>query len=152
MDERFDTDPHFRVFDLLRGNPLASSEGSFFNKNIGGYHAAKLRRFQELADKYILDKEQSRFVFPDNMNVLGMLNAKYVLQSPDAPTRNPYALGNAWFVDSLKIVANADEELAGLIRKTERLVVLALHADGLNALDLVVPAEHQRAHVISLDG
>lgn len=109
-----DKDPHFRVFDLLRGNPLASSEGGFFHKNIGGYHAAKLRRFQELADKYILDKEKGRFIFPENMNVLGMLNAKYVLQSPELPSRNPYALGNAWFVDSLKVVANADEELAGL--------------------------------------
>ena len=105
-----DTDPHFRVFDLTR-SPFQSAEASFFHKSIGGYHGAKLRRYQELIERQIAKAGA-------NPGILNMLNTKYILTVGDngAPLAqlNPEALGNAWFVDSFKVAANADEEMAAL--------------------------------------
>jgi len=83
---------------------------SYFHKSIGGYHGAKLKRYQELIEGQISKS---------NMNVLNMLNAKYfIVQNEQAgqpiAQQNPGALGNAWFVNSWKIVKNADQEMAAL--------------------------------------
>lgn len=100
-----DKDPHFRVFNLT-ANTFNDARTSYYLKSIGGYHAAKLRRYQDLIDQHISKM---------NMNVIGMLNAKYFIISDKKSgqpkvQRNPYAMGNAWFVDTLQVVNNANEE------------------------------------------
>jgi hypothetical protein len=105
-----DTDPDFRVFNQAVGNPFIDASTSYFHKSLGGYHGAKLRRYQELID-YQLSK--------GNMNVYNMLNTKYFIV-PDEKGGQPQmqinmqALGNAWFVNNGHMVNNADEELAAL--------------------------------------
>lgn len=121
-----DTDQSFRVFGL--NNPWQDTNVSYFHHSIGGYHAVKLRRYQELID-HRLDSEYRNIVgalqkaqsVDDIMNVLAaspslnMLNTRYIIYNPDqAPIRNPYALGNAWFVDKVEIVENADAEIEAL--------------------------------------
>jgi hypothetical protein len=105
-----DKDPDFRVFDMT-GSPFSSAEASFFHKSIGGYHAAKLKRFNEL-----IDKQLSTSI---NQDVLDMLNTKYfITQSKDGKSasmqRNNNACGNAWFVNSIKFANNNDEEMSAI--------------------------------------
>lgn len=103
-----DTDPHYRVFNTTR-DPFNDAMTSYYHQSVGGYHAAKLIRYQDLIENQI-----SKY----NMHVLDMLNTKYVIVAPKggAPQaqRNPGALGNAWFVREIKWVKNADEEMAAL--------------------------------------
>ena len=102
-----DPDLYYRVFDLT-ADPFRSSRASYFHKSIGGYHGAKMKRYQELIE-YHLSK--------NNMDVINMLNTKYFIVSTDgAPEvrRNPNALGNSWFVKDYRIVENADGEIAAL--------------------------------------
>lgn len=101
---------NFRVFTV--SNPFNESRTSYFYKSIGGYHGAKLKRYQEVIDSCL-----SR----NNQKVLDMLNTKYIVQyQQDSKTREqnntlaqlrPSALGNAWFVDNVKIVEDANEEI-----------------------------------------
>ncbi|MEI6883885.1 MAG: YfhO family protein [Bacteroidota bacterium] len=103
-----DKDPDYRVLNLTL-NPMSDASTSYFHKSLGGYHGAKLRRYQELYDNHI-EKQ--------NMAVWNMLNTRYVIvpdenKQPMAQ-QNPNALGNAWFVSEYKIVDNADQELAAL--------------------------------------
>ena len=117
----------FRVLNLATST-FNENETSFYLKSIGGYHAAKLRRYQELVDAYI-QKEMSGVisaiskaggdmtqvkgdsVYP----VLNMLNTKYFILplqgGQSVPLENPYTYGNAWFVNHVRYVANANEEL-----------------------------------------
>ncbi len=103
-----DTDPNFRVINLA-ANTFNDSKTSYFHKSIGGYHGAKLKRYQELIDSCISKT---------NLAVLNMLNTKYFItpdkQGNPSVRRNPLALGNAWFVEEVRIVENADEELNSL--------------------------------------
>lgn len=103
-----DTDPNYRVFDQTI-NAFNSASSSYFHKTIGGYHPAKLQRYQDLIDRHI-----SR----GNMRVFNMLNTRYfIVQGGDGQPvvqRNKFALGNAWFVDTIKMVANANEEIDAL--------------------------------------
>lgn len=92
---------NYRVYDVPG---LYSARSSYFHKTIGGYHAAKLTRYNDLLDRQISK---------GNMGVLNMLNTKYFL-SGDQYEENPDALGNAWFVDSIYYVANADKEMEAL--------------------------------------
>lgn len=98
---------HYRVFEV-DGN-MSSARASYFHKSIGGYHAAKPRRMQQLFDYQIAK---------NNMNVLDMLNVKYVIQTDKdgkpVPTLNPGHLGNAWFVQNVRWVQNADGEMKAL--------------------------------------
>lgn len=104
-----DKDPNFRVFNVAR-NPFNDGITSYHHKSIGGYHGAKLSRYQDLIDQQ-LNK--------NNRNVLDMLNTKYIIvqaQEGAAPVaqQNPGALGNAWFVQETKQVNTAKEEMDAL--------------------------------------
>jgi hypothetical protein len=116
-----DNDPHYRVFNLRGGFQEANT--SYFHKSIGGYHAAKLRRYNDLVEMQ-MSREQQKLIAaiqsgnPDfsNLNILNMLNAKYFKfgNSEREVARNNSALGNAWFVQNVVDVKNADEEMAKL--------------------------------------
>ena len=120
----------YRVLNLA-SNTFNENETSFYHKSIGGYHAAKLRRYQEVVERYISPEIQRLFqavseaggdmtkvngdsIFP----VLNMLNAKYFIfplqDGQTVPIQNPYVYGNAWFVDELRYVDNANQEMDAL--------------------------------------
>ena len=86
-------------------NPMQDGRTSYFHNSIGGYHAAKMKRYQELFE-YQISK--------NNTEVLNMLNVKYVIVGEDKFEENTAANGNAWFVNNLKIVTSADEEILAL--------------------------------------
>ena len=98
----------YRVADFTK-NMMADGATSYFHKSIGGYHAAKPRRYQELYD-FHLSK--------NNIEVLNMLNTKYLIFEDGnrkvAVQQNPEANGNAWFVNSIKVVSTANEEIIAL--------------------------------------
>ena len=98
-------DSHYRVLDLTSGGGRAS----FFHNSLSGYHAAKLKRYDELFDFYIAR---------NNMNVLNMLNTKYIIAEDEKQRPFPYvnedANGNAWFVEELREVSSANEEIQAL--------------------------------------
>ncbi len=120
----------YRVLNLT-SNTFNENETSFFHKSIGGYHPAKLRRYQEMIDAYIAPEMQAAMqaiaakngnmqevdgakVFP----VLNMLNTKYFILplqgGATMPLQNIYAQGNGWFVDKINYVADANAEYAGV--------------------------------------
>ncbi|CAH0307682.1 hypothetical protein SRABI27_04641 [Pedobacter sp. Bi27] len=106
-----DKDPNFRVFDLSLGDPFKSAETSYFHKTVGGFHSARLKRFQELVDNQLTKSV--------NQDVLDMLNTKYIItQDPQNGSykmqRNATAAGNAWFVQSVQFAKNADEEMKAI--------------------------------------
>lgn len=117
----------YRVLNLA-SNTFNENETSYFHKSIGGYHPAKLRRYQEMIEHYIapemqktmqaimtaggdMSKVDGRSIYP----ILNMLNTKYFILplqgNQTAPVLNPYAYGNAWFVDKVTYVNNANEEI-----------------------------------------
>ena len=99
-----DKDPNFRVFNSSVST-FNDASTSYFHKSIGGYHGAKLKRYQELIEFHISQ---------GNMNVLNMLNTKYFISRDGKPQLNSAALGNAWFINNINLVMNADEEIAAL--------------------------------------
>ncbi len=99
-----DKDPNYRVFDLSV-NTFNSASSSYYHKTIGGYHAAKLQRYQDVIDFYISKGHSS---------VLNMLNTKYIITKDQQVQRNPVAFGNAWFVNNLSVVQNPNEEIAAI--------------------------------------
>jgi hypothetical protein len=98
---------HYRVFEV-NGN-MSSSRTSYFHQSIGGYSAVKPRRMQQLFDYQIAKS---------NMEVLNMLNTKFIIQTDkegkEFPTYNPNYNGNAWFVQKVKFVNSPDEEMKAL--------------------------------------
>ena len=120
----------YRVLNLA-SNTFNENETSYFHKSIGGYHAAKLRRYQELVEAHISTEMQQGFkaiaqangdmaqVNGDSlMPVLNMLNTKYLIlplqEGKTMPLLNPYAMGNGWFVNEVAYVDNANKELEAL--------------------------------------
>lgn len=93
---------NFRVIDVKR---FSSAEPSYFHHAVGGYHAAKLTRYNDLIEHQIMK---------NNMGVLNMLNTKYFILGDSEYQQNPEALGNAWFVDRIDYVGNADAEMSAL--------------------------------------
>ncbi len=93
---------HYRVLDIQH---FAEAMPSYFHKTVGGYHAAKLTRYNDLIERQITR---------NNLQVLNMLNTKYVIIDDNQVQQNPEALGNAWWVDTIAYVANADQEMAFL--------------------------------------
>ena len=109
-----DKDPNFRVFNQSVST-FNDASTSYFHKSIGGYHGAKLKRYQELIEFHISK---------GNMNVLNMLNTKYFISQDGRVQQNPSALGNAWFIANPIIVKNADEEIAELSDFTPNEMVI----------------------------
>ena len=99
---------HFRVGNFV-GNPMQDGTTSYFHQSIGGYHAAKMGRYSELFEYQIAKK---------NMQVLNMLNTKYLIVADNKGEKqaqlNPYANGNAWFVNEIKLVDSANKEMMAL--------------------------------------
>jgi len=109
---------HYRVMNFMV-NPMNDGSTSFYHNSIGGYHAAKPRRYQELYDYQIAK---------NNFDVLNMLNTKYIIFPDDNRANvqiNPDANGNAWFVDKIEFVNTADEEIKALDSiNTKRLAIV----------------------------
>ena len=120
----------YRVLNLST-NTFNENETSYYHKSIGGYHAAKLRRYQELIDAHLQNEMKDAMEAIANVGgdmtqvpgdsifpVLNMLNTKYFILplqgGQTIPLQNPYAYGNAWFVNSVKFVDNANQELDAL--------------------------------------
>ncbi|WP_036910260.1 YfhO family protein [Prevotella sp. FD3004] len=120
----------YRVLNLA-SNTFNENETSYYHKSIGGYHAAKLRRYQEMIEQYISPEMQALYgavskaggdmtqvkgdsIYP----VLNMLNTKYFIfpleGGQTVPIQNPYVYGNAWLVDKLDYVNNANEEMEAI--------------------------------------
>ena len=118
---------NYRVLNMA-SNTFNENETSYYHKSIGGYHAAKLRRYQEMIEHYIMPEMQALMpaianaagdmtkvngdsIFP----VLNMLNTRYIIMplqgGETVPVQNPYAYGNAWFVDKISYVDNANAEI-----------------------------------------
>jgi hypothetical protein len=101
---------NYKVIDLTQ-SILSDATTPYFHKSIGGYSAVRLKRFEELIDV--------QFRKTVNMSILGMLNTKYIITANEktpvlTPVRNPAACGHAWFVNSVKYVKNADQEMAAI--------------------------------------
>lgn len=120
----------YRVLNLT-GSTFNENNTSYWHKSIGGYHAAKLRRYQEMIDHHISPEIEAAYneiaqasgvmeeVDGSKFNVLNMLNTKYFVlpagrNGEAIPIQNPYAYGNAWFVKNVSYVANANEEIETL--------------------------------------
>lgn len=99
-----DTDPDYRVLNLT-SNTFNESRTSYYHKSIGGYSPAKLRRYQDIIDYYLSGRI--------NMNVLNMLNTRYVITQNGAQL-NPTAFGNAWFVKEIRWVNTPNEEIEAI--------------------------------------
>lgn len=160
-----DTAPDYRVLNLS-ASTFNESNTSYWHKSVGGYHPAKLRRYQEMIERHISPEMQAAYRAiataggrMDSVDVglfrtLNMLNTKYFIfpagqQGQTVPILNPYAYGNAWFVDKVQYVDNANEEIDALdgIVPTETAVVDARfknalkgatesHKDSLSAIRL----------------
>ena len=112
---------HYRVFEV-NGN-MSSARASYFHNSLGGYHAAKPRRIQQLFDYQIAK---------NNMEVLDMLNVKYIIQTDkegkEFPTINPNTNGNAWFVSTVKLVNKPDDVMKALDHiDTKKVAVFNIH-------------------------
>ena len=142
----------YRVLNLT-GSTFNENNTSYWHKSIGGYHAAKLRRYQEMIDYHISPEIEAAYneiaqasgvmeeVDGSKFNVLNMLNTKYFVlpagrNGEGIPIQNPYAYGNAWFVKNVSYVANANEEIETLydINPRETAVVDKRFEETLNGV------------------
>ena len=160
---------HYRVLNLTTST-FNENNTSYWHKSVGGYHPAKIRRYQEMIDHHISGEMQAAYseiaaaggimdsVDASKFRVLNMLNTRYLIlptggsdgqQRGSVAVQNPYAYGNAWFVNRVQYVANANEEIDALhtLLPTETAVVDArfkealhgateVHKDSLSAIRL----------------
>ncbi|WP_109438464.1 YfhO family protein [Aquimarina sp. AU119] len=106
-EEIFKDKGHFRVFDLT-ADPFNSGRAAYFHNALGGYHAAKPGRMQDLFEFYLAKND---------VEVMNMLNVKYIITQDEDGVKaltNPYTNGNAWFVSEVKQVSSANEEILAL--------------------------------------
>ncbi|MCE5179382.1 MAG: YfhO family protein [Porphyromonadaceae bacterium] len=124
-----DTTKYYRVLNMATST-FNDGITPYWHKVIGGYHAAKLRRYQDLIDRHLSNEMMALqqdiirtqgimdSVDADRFKVLNMLNTRWIVMPSQGggtiPLENPYAMGNAWFVDDLKFVKSADEEIDAL--------------------------------------
>jgi hypothetical protein len=112
-----ETSKNYRVFNLTR-DPFTDSRTSYFHKSLGGYHAAKLRRYQEIIEHQLTKSDTTNpSGFPFNKSVVDMLNTKYIIYKTGEQEQvfpNTEALDNAWFGKNVQLVDNADAEMQAL--------------------------------------
>ena len=144
-----DTSLDYRVLNFATST-FDDNNTSYWHKSVGGYHPAKLRRYQEMIEHHISPEMQAAYkaiataggemdsVDANKFRVLNMLNTKYFIfpagqQRQTVPILNPHAYGNAWFVNKVQYVNNANEEIDALdsIIPTETAVVDARFKDVL---------------------
>lgn len=132
---------NYRVLNFA-SNTFNENKTAYWHKNVGGYHPAKLRRYQEMIEHYIAPQMQAAYqeiavadgkmdcVDDSKFRILNMLNTKYFIlpagqQGETVPLANPYAYGNAWFVKQVKYVTNANEEIeqTGQVIPSEKAIV-----------------------------
>lgn len=120
---------HFRVWNRSVPTFNDNTPTSYFHNSIGGYHGAKLKRYQELIDSALardifrfdsmsvsVKTESDLITIFNNTPIINMLNTKYVIYNPGyPPLLNPKAFGNAWFVEDVSLAENANAELSSLI-------------------------------------
>ncbi len=128
-----DKDLYYRVLNLQ--NPMADARTSYFHKSLGGYHGAKMKRYNELYS-YAIEPEMQLLIGGFNnpqsfdslmsiLPVLNMLNTKYfIYDQSKSPIPNSHALGNAWLVKDVKIVSNANEEISSLDKFDPKLTAI----------------------------
>ena len=130
----------YRVLNLA-SNTFNENNTAYWHKSVGGYHAAKLRRYQEMIEEHISGEMQGLYqavadaggdmeqLDPSAFPVLNMLNTRYFIfplqGGQTVPLANPFALGNAWFVDEVDYVNNANEEIEAIhgLNPTEKVIV-----------------------------
>ncbi len=142
----YNQNSNFRVFQL--NNPFNESRTSFFHKSVSGYSAVKLGKYQDFIDFYLNQEIGSIGASLKNggadilqvfskRKYLNMLNTKYVIYNPEAPAiENPYAYGNAWFVEEVKTVNSADEEITALAQLdlSKQAVMLSAVAEQIGGI------------------
>ena len=158
QDEALD----YRVLNLA-SNTFNENNTAYWHKSVGGYHAAKLRRYQEMIEEHISGEMQGLFkavadaegdmekLNPLEFPVLNMLNTRYFIfplqGGQTAPLPNPFALGNAWFVNEVQYADNANEEIeaihelnpkrTAIVDKKFDSIVKSLPADSTATIELV---------------
>ena len=158
QDEALD----YRVLNLA-SNTFNENNTAYWHKSVGGYHAAKLRRYQEMIEEHISGEMQGLFravadaggdmekLNPADFPVLNMLNTRYFIfplqGGQTMPLPNPYALGNAWFVDEVQYVDNANDEIdaihdlnplqTAVVDKKFESVVKSVASDSTASIELV---------------
>ena len=158
QDEALD----YRVLNLA-SNTFNENNTAYWHKSVGGYHAAKLRRYQEMIEEHISDEMQGLYgavadvggdmkkLDASEFPVLNMLNTRYFIfplqGGQTAPLPNPFALGNAWFVDEVQYVSNANEEIEAIhglnpqqtavVDKKFESIVKSIPSDVMDTIELV---------------
>lgn len=119
-----DKDPNFRVFNQTVSDPFQDASTSYLHKSVGGYHPAKLQRYDDIITRHLRQGNQA---------VFDMLNTKYFIQQGQngqpAAARNPGALGSAWLVSNIKTVTSADQEIASLGNGFEPRTTAIVHQE-----------------------
>jgi hypothetical protein len=158
QDEALD----YRVLNLA-SNTFNENNTAYWHKSVGGYHAAKLRRYQEMIEEHISGEMSGLFkavaeaggdmekLNPAEFPVLNMLNTRYFIfplqGGQTAPLLNPFALGNAWFVDEVQYANNANEEIeaihglnpqqTAIVDKKFESIVKSVASDSTASIELV---------------
>jgi hypothetical protein len=158
QDEALD----YRVLNLA-SNTFNENNTAYWHKSVGGYHAAKLRRYQEMIEEHISHEMQGLYgavadvggdmnkLDASEFPVLNMLNTRYFIfplqGGQTAPLPNPFALGNAWFVDEVQYVSNANEEIEAIhglnpqqtavVDKKFESIVKSIPSDAMDTIELV---------------
>ena len=172
LDEALD----YRVLNLA-SNTFNENNTAYWHKSVGGYHAAKLRRYQEMIEEHISGEMSALFkavadaggdiesLNPADFPVLNMLNTRYFIfplqGGQTAPLYNPFALGNAWFVDEVQYVANANEEIEAIhdldpqqiavVDKKFEDIVKPLPSDSTATIELVAYEPNYLKYEVSSD-
>ena len=166
----------YRVLNLA-SNTFNENNTAYWHKSVGGYHAAKLRRYQEMIEEHISGEMQGLYkavadaggdmeqLDPSAFPVLNMLNTRYFIfplqGGQTVPLANPFALGNAWFVDEVDYVNNANEEIEAIhgldptekaiVDKKFESVVKSLPSDSTATIELVAYEPNYLKYEVSSD-